>query len=212
VAITSDMVMTAPVPDRIRGLGWAGGECITDSQMMVDYYHVTRDGRLAFGKGGWGIAFGGAIGADFDRSPRRARMVAAELRRYYPSLGDVPITHDWCGPIDRTPNSLPLFGRLGGNRHIVYGVGWSGNGVGPSVVGGKILASLALDRDDDWSRYPLIERSGGRFPPEPIRYVGAHIVRAAVARKERAEMRDEKPSWIDARLARLAPEGLEDKR
>jgi putative aminophosphonate oxidoreductase len=212
VAITSDMVMTAPVPDRIRGLGWAGGECITDSQMMVDYYHVTRDGRLAFGKGGWGIAFGGAIGADFDRSPRRARIVAAELRRYYPSLGDVPITHDWCGPIDRTPNSLPLFGSLGGNRHIVYGVGWSGNGVGPSVVGGKILASLALDRDDDWSRYPLIERSGGRFPPEPIRYVGAHIVRAAVARKERAEMRDEKPSWIDARLARLAPEGLEDKR
>ena len=64
VAITSDMVMTAPVPDRIRGLGWVGGECITDSQMMVDYYHVTREGRLAFGKGGWGIAFGGAIGAD----------------------------------------------------------------------------------------------------------------------------------------------------
>ena len=212
VAITSDMVLTAPAPDRLREIGWTGGECITDSQMMVDYYHATREGRVAFGKGGWGIAFGGAIGAGFDRSARRAALVAADLRRYYPTLADVPITHDWSGPIDRTPTSLPLLGRLGGRPHIVYGVGWSGNGVGPSVVGGKILASLVLGRDDDWSRHPLVERSTGRFPPEPIRYVGAHVVRAAVARKERAESRDEKPSWIDARLARLAPAGLEDKR
>ena len=211
VAITSDMVITAPVPDRIRALGWTGGECITDSQMMVDYYHVTREGRVAFGKGGWGIAFGGSIGAAFDRSAGRAALVASDLRRTYPALADVPITHDWSGPIDRTPTSLPALGRLGGRDHIVYGVGWSGNGVGPSVVGGKILASLGLGNDDDWSRYPLVELSTGRFPPEPIRFVGAHVVRGAVARKERAEIRDSKPSWFDSRLARHAPAGLEDK-
>jgi putative aminophosphonate oxidoreductase len=212
VAITSDMVMTAPAPDAVRDLGWTGGECITDSQMMVDYYHVTRGGRVAFGKGGWGIALGGRIGADFDRNPRRARTVAENLCRTYPGLREVPITHDWCGPIDRTPNSLPVLGRLGGHRHIVYGVGWSGNGVGPSVLGGKVLASLALDREDEWSRYPLVERLAGRFPPEPIRYVGAHIVRAAVARKERAEIRDRKPSWLSVRLSQFAPAGLEDKK
>ncbi|MEP6993334.1 MAG: FAD-dependent oxidoreductase [Acidobacteriota bacterium] len=211
VAITSDMVMTAPIPDRLAQLGWTGGECITDSQMMVDYYHVTRGGRVAFGKGGWGIALGGRIGAGFDRNARRSRVVAADFHRYYPSLSEAPITHDWCGPIDRTPNSLPLFGRLGGNPDIVYGVGWSGNGVGPSVIGGKVLASLVLGRDDQWSRHPLIERSAGRFPPEPIRYIGAHIVRAAVARKERAEIRDRKPSRLAVRLSRLAPAGLEDK-
>lgn len=212
VAITSDMVVTAPAEERIRALGWSGGECITDSQTMVDYYHVTRGGRVAFGKGGWGIALGGRIGADFDRNARRARTVEEDFRRYYPGLADVPITHDWSGPIDRTPNSLPLLGRLGGREHIVYGVGWSGNGVGPSVVGGKILASLVLGRDDEWSRHPLVGRSVGRFPPEPIRYVGAHVVRAAVASKERAEMRGEKPARLAAQLARLAPAGLEDKK
>ena len=211
VAITSDMVMTAPAPERLARLGWTGGECITDSQMMVDYYHVTRGGRVAFGKGGWGIALGGRIGAGFDRDERRALTVAADLRRYYPGLSDVPITHDWSGPIDRTPNSLPLLGRLGGRPHIVYGVGWSGNGVGPSVVGGKVLASLVLGRDDQWSRHPLVERSRGRFPPEPLRFVGAHVVRAAVARKERAEIEDRKPSRLAVRLSRLAPAGLEDK-
>ncbi len=212
VAITSDMIVTAPAPERIRALGWSGGECITDSQTMVDYYHVTRGGRVAFGKGGWGIALGGRIGAGFDRNARRARAVEGDFRRYYPGLADVPVTHDWCGPIDRTPNSLPLLGRLGGREHIVYGVGWSGNGVGPSVVGGKILASLVLGRDDEWSGHPLVGRSVGSFPPEPVRYIGAHVVRAAVAAKERAEMRGRRPGRIATRLARLAPAGLEDKR
>lgn len=211
VAITSDMVVTAPAPERLRALGWTGGECITDSQTMVDYYHVTRGGRVAFGKGGWGIALGGRIGPDFDRNTRRAATVEEDLRRSYPQLADVSITHDWSGPIDRTPTSLPLMGRLGGREHIVYGVGWSGNGVGPSVIGGKVLASLALGRDDEWSHHALVGRSAGRFPPEPIRWAGAHVVRSAVARKEAAEMRGEKPSWLAARLARFAPAGLEDK-
>jgi glycine/D-amino acid oxidase-like deaminating enzyme len=211
VAITSDMVVTAPAPERLRDLGWTGGECITDSQTMVDYYHVTREGRVAFGKGGWGIALGGRIGADFDRNARRAATVEEDLRRYYPGLSHVGVTHDWSGPIDRTPTSLPALGLLGGREHILYGVGWSGNGVGPSVVGGKILASLALGRRDEWSEHPLVGKSPGRFPPEPIRYVGAHAVRAAVAAKERAEMRGEKPSRLAARLARFAPAGLEDK-
>ncbi len=211
VAVTSDMVMTAPAPDRLASIGWTGGECITDSQTMVDYYHATREGRVAFGKGGWGIALGGRIGPRFDRNADRARTVEADLRRTYPQLDGIAITHDWCGPIDRTPNSLPLLGRLGRRPHILYGVGWSGNGVGPSVVGGRVLASLALERHDEWSRYPLLERSAGRFPPEPLRYVGAHIVRSAVARKERAEIADRKPSWLATKLSRFAPAGMEDK-
>jgi len=82
---------------------------------------------------------------------------------------------------------------------------------GPSVVGGKVLASLALGRDDEWANHPLVGRSAGRFPPEPVRFLGAHVVRSAVASKERAEMRGERPSWLARRLARFAPAGLEDK-
>lgn len=211
VAITSDMIVTAPAKAELEGIGW-GRDCITDSQMMVDYYHVTKNHRVAFGKGGWGIAYGGCLGADFDRNQRRARTVEADFRRYYPMLKNVPVTHDWCGPIDRTPNSLPLLGRFPGQEQIIYGVGWSGNGVGPSVLGGKILASLALGRQDKWGTYPLIGKSVGLFPPEPIRYIGAHVVRAAVARKERAEIEDRKPSFLAVKLSELAPAGLEDKK
>ena len=211
VVVSSDMVVTAPIPEELERIGWERDLAVTDSQLMVDYYRTTRDGRIAFGKGGSTLAYGGNIGNAFDRSTRRAREVEADFRRYYPSLGHVPITHDWSGPIDRTPNSVPLMGHLGGLEHVVYGVGWSGNGVGPSVIGGKVLASLALRAKDEWADHPLVDRPVAGFPPEPIRFIGAHIVRAAVASKERAEIRDRKPSWLALKLSALAPSGLEDK-
>lgn len=212
VVISSDIVATAPAAADLARIGWDPDLCITDSQTMVDYYRISGDGRVVFGKGGWSIAYGGSIGPAFDRSAARAAEVTADFRRYYPALAHVPITHDWSGPIDRTPNSLPLLGYLGGRRHIVYGVGWSGNGVGPSVIGGRILAGMALGRRDEWGEHPLIGRSAGKFPPEPIRFLGAHMVREAVARKERKEINDAAPSWVATMLARLAPAGLEDKQ
>jgi len=209
--ISSDLVATAPIPEELDRLGWQRDLSITDSQTMVDYYRLSREGRIVFGKGGWTIAFGGRIGAAFDRSAARAAEVVADLHRYYPALRMVPITHDWSGPIDRSPMGFPLFGHLGGREHIVYGVGWSGNGVGPSVLGGKILASLALGRRDEWGTSPLINRSQGHFPPEPVRFLGAHLVRAAVARRERAENAGRRAGWLVRRIAALAPAGLEDK-
>jgi len=209
--ISSDIVATAPIPERLAAIGWTGGECITDSQMMVCYYRTTRSGRIAFGKGGWGIAYGDRIGPNIDRNQRRARLVEADFRRYYPLLSDVPIADDWCGPIDRTMDGLPLLGRLGGRNHIVYGIGWSGNGVGPSFVGGRILGSLALGRKDEWSECALVDRRQRYFPPEPIRFVGGQLVRSAVITKERAESADRRPPWLAVQLAKLAPSGLEDK-
>jgi glycine/D-amino acid oxidase-like deaminating enzyme len=145
------------------------------------------------------------------RDATRASMVTRDFHRYYPMLRTVKITHDWAGPIDRTHNSLPIFGRLYGDANIHYGVGWSGNGVGPSVVGGKILASLALGRDDEWSQCGFLTAPARSFPPEPIRFVGAHIVREAIIRKEEAEALEKRPPRLAVALAKLAPTGLEDK-
>ncbi|MOA12343.1 hypothetical protein D3C78_1323250 [compost metagenome] len=104
-----------------------------------------------------------------------------------------------------------MFGHLDDAPHIFYGVGWSGNGVGPSRIGGRILASLALGRDDEWSRCGLVGRKPKRFPPEPLRYLGGLMVRGAVQRKECAESRNERPGMLDKALSGFAPAGLEDK-
>ncbi len=209
--ISSDVIVTAPAAAQLQAIGWSKDLSITDSQVMVDYYRITRDGRVAFGKGGWTIAYGGRIGANFDRHSRRAAEVIADFRHYYPRLRSVPITDDWSGPIDRTPDSLPRLGTFERQKNISYGIGWSGNGVGPSLIGGRILASLTLELQDDWSQHPLVGRKLNNFPPEPVRYFGAHLVRVAVAAKERSELREKKPSRLAVALSKLAPAGLEDK-
>jgi len=211
IVVSSDIVATPPIPERLDAMGWTGHDAITDSQMMVNYYRRTADGRVAFGKGTGELALGGRIGSRYDRADDRATMTTAEFRRYYPSLADVPIDTCWGGPVDRTPNSVPLLGRLGGREHIVYGVGWSGNGVAPSVIGGRVLAGLALGRDDEWTRLPLVDRRHDHFPPDPVRFVAGRLVREAVIRKERAELRGRTPKRLAVRMAALAPAGLEDK-
>src|SRR5581483_11778408 len=56
VVIGSDIVATAPIPERLREIGWENGTCISDSRMLVNYYRTTLDGRIAFGKGGGMLA------------------------------------------------------------------------------------------------------------------------------------------------------------
>jgi hypothetical protein len=57
----------------------------------------------------------------------------------------------------------------------------------------------------------LATASARSFPPEPIRYVGAHLVREAIIRKEDAEALEKRPARLAVALSKLAPTGLEDK-
>jgi putative aminophosphonate oxidoreductase len=207
VVIPSDIVATPRIPERLRQLHWPGGTCIDDARMMVNYWRSTLDGRIVFGKGGGGISYGGKIGPEYDGPSPRAAWVLESFHRLYPNFRDVPAERSWLGPIDRTKDGLPFFGPLDGNEAILVGAGYSGNGVGPSYVGGSILASLALGADDEWSAAGLV-RMPNPLPPEPIRYVGGKVVRAAVARTEAAEDDGRSPRRLDLLLASLAPAGL----
>ena len=58
-----------------------------------------------------------------------------------------------------------------------HGYGFTGNGVGPSYLGGEILARLALDRRDELTRLALVEPARKLFPPEPLRWAGGSVIR-----------------------------------
>ena len=179
--------------------------------VMEGVYRTTRDGRIIFGKGGGRLYYTGEPHSAVFRDPRGIAEAETDFRRTYPMLADVPIERRWSGPIDRTYDSLPLLGRLPDAPHIAYGIGWSGNGVNPSRIGGRILAGLALERRERWTENGLVGRAARRFPPEPFRYVGGAWVRRAMFRKDRCELAGREPSRLDKALASLAPSGLEDK-
>ncbi|MBA3337897.1 MAG: FAD-dependent oxidoreductase [Chloroflexia bacterium] len=207
VPISSDMIATAPIPDRLERIGWTGGEAITDARMMVHYYRTTRDGRIALGQGGGALGYLGRIGATFD-GPGRAKHVSESFRRLYPALADAPITHQWSGAVDRSELGTLVCGHLGGHPAISYAAGFSGNGVGPSRVAAAILASLALDLDDEWANTPLAKGPVSKFPPEPVRFFGGLLVRAAISRKERTEEKGRAATPLVRRVAGFAPSGL----
>jgi putative aminophosphonate oxidoreductase len=209
VAVSSDMVATAPMQDRLEQAGWTGGESISNCRLMVHYYRTTKDGRIAFGQGGHRHAFGGRVDDGFFAHGDSAeQQLRRDLVRLVPFAEGVEVTHAWGGPIDRTVDGAPIFGRLSGSVPIVYGVGYSGNGVAPSLTAGKILASSALGRDDEWSGCGLNRGVTGRFPPEPIRYGGGFVVRAAVKRKERREDVGRSVDPLTRKVAGLAPQGF----
>jgi glycine/D-amino acid oxidase-like deaminating enzyme len=175
---------------------------------MVHYYQATRDGRVAIGRGSGALAYLGRITPAFNDSPKRAGVVEQGLRRLYPALADVPVTHRWAGPVDRSNTNTLVFGRLGGNPRVLFGVGYSGTGVAPSLIGGRILASSALDRVDEWSTTRLNQGPASLFPPEPIRYFGGLLVREAVRHKEEGEERGKPATRLLTAIASLAPPNL----
>jgi hypothetical protein len=118
-------------------------------------------------------------------------------------LRDVRIEDAWGGPIDITSDHLPVFASVPG-RPIHYAHGYSGNGVAPAVLGGRILAGLALERTDDpVLELPIVGVLPRAFPPEPLRYLGARLVREAIVRTELAEERGERPARVLRELSRL---------
>lgn len=205
--LSSDVVATEPIPELLEQIGWTGGEAVSDSHLMVDYYRTTRDGRIVFGRGGGGLAFRGRFGAAWDHHQGRARQTASALRLLVPAAREAKITHAWGGAVDRSHDGLPFFGRLPGAVPTVYGVGLSGNGVAPSLLAGRILASLALERRDEWSECGLADGIPSRFPAEPIRFVGGLLVREAVRRKEEREDQGLPVNGVVRRLAGFAPSG-----
>ena len=205
VPVTSDLVATAPDHALLERMRWTRAEAIADARLMVHYYQATRDGRIVFGKGGGTLAYRARIGDGFNLDTRRSAWVTEHMHKILPATVGAEITHTWAGPVARTDDGLPIFGHLADN--VIHGGGYSGNGVGPSWVGGRILASLALGRSDEWSRAGLVRDPGRAFPPEPVRYLGGRVVREAVRMMEEAEDRGDEPGRLARYIAGFAPAG-----
>ena len=211
VAVASDVIATPPVGDRLAELGLATGISISDSRRLVNYYRTTEDGRMVFGKGGGALALGARIGPGFDRSDPRAAATLRQLHRIYPQLWDVPAETHWRGAVDYSVSGLPFVGPVTGRPEVLAGVGFSGNGVGPSYVAGLALAEQALGRDVSQVPEALRRVPAPGLPPEPLRRLGGAVVRAAVARKESAEDAERRPGWPTRALAGLDPTSFVDR-
>lgn len=208
LVIASDDAVTAPVPDLLEKSGYRRKPLMGDSQTFVTGFRTTGDDRFQPGITGGIIGFGNLRGQRFEGRSIREEAIHDCVRRGHPALAELPFTDSWCGPIDRTRSGLPLFGALPGAPHVFYGYGFSGNGLATTPVAGRILASLALGAKDEWSDCGLVRPPENWLPPEPIRYIGAHMVRAAIRRKDRLDHENRTAGPVVLMLAAMAPGGI----
>lgn len=183
----SYMVISEPAPHLVEALGWNGGEAVRDLRSSIHYLRTTPDGRIAFGLGGLqrGLARRVRPSTAFDET--FVRKTADDLVQMFPTFAGVPLAAGWGGPINVSGLTMPFFGTTGRHANVHHGLGYTGNGVGPSHLGGKILASLALGADDVLTGLPIVTREPKRFPPEPIRSPGMLVANAAIWRKDDLE-------------------------
>jgi glycine/D-amino acid oxidase-like deaminating enzyme len=199
---SSHIVLTEPVPEVLEEIGWTNGDCITDSRSLLHYFRTTRDGRIAFGWGGGRIAMGARTRG---RAEVDADVVAAateHLFDYFPALRGRKITHAWGGPIDASPTHLPAVTTLPRGRAWVA-AGYTGNGVGPSNMVGRTLASLTLARDDEHAHLAFVDAKTPRVPPEPFHWIGGEAIRLGILKKEEAEMEVRQPGRFASAVAKV---------
>ena len=191
---SSHMVVTEPVPELLEEIGWTGGESVTDSRAMIHYFRTTPDGRIAFGWGGGRPVFEARTGGRAEIDPGVVAQIERTLFRFFPGLAGKRVELAWGGPVDVSPSHLPVIGSLRSSVH--YGFGYTGNGVGPSHMVGRSLASIALDRRDAPTRLAIVEPEPVKVPPEPLRYLGGMAIRRALLKREAALDEGRRPGLL----------------
>ena len=150
----SYIIATEPLPGQLASELLPRDCAVSDQNVLLDYFHLSADRRLLFG-------------GRCNHSGRKPRNIAAALRprmlRVFPQLRGARIDYQWGGTVSISLKRIPQFGRLDGN--ILYAQGYSGHGLVPAHVAGRLLAeAVAGDagRFDVFARVKHWKLPGGR--------------------------------------------------
>jgi glycine/D-amino acid oxidase-like deaminating enzyme len=139
------------------------------------------------------------VRASYDRVPRVFAALRRALVELFPVLRDVPITHQWGGPlgIARDWHASVHFDAATG---LAAAGGYVGDGVSTTNLAGRTLADLITGRSSELTRLPWVGHRSRGWEPEPLRWLAIHGVYALYRSADRAEERTQRPS----RAARVA--------
>ena len=178
------VLMTEPLStEQLAAIGWAGREGLTDAGNQFHYYRRTLDDRILIGGFDANYHFGGRIDPRLEQTPSHD-LLARHFFAIFPQLAGLRFTHRWAGIIDTTSRFTPFFGRALGGR-AAYAVGYTGLGVGSSRFGARVALDLLSGHDSQLTRLSMVRHKPVPFPPEPMRYAGVRVTRAALAAEDR---------------------------
>jgi glycine/D-amino acid oxidase-like deaminating enzyme len=165
----SYIIATEPLgADRARDL-MPADVAFCEQCVALNYFRLSADRRLLFG----GMC---------NYSGRHPRSITASimsrLLKIFPGLADVRIDFEWGGNIAISINRCPQFGRIEDNTYYVQG--YSGHGVAPTHLAGKILADVICgdaERFDVFSQIRHLSIPGGKWFASPAVALGMSYFR-----------------------------------
>lgn len=160
----SYIIATEPLSESLASELLPHDTAACDQRVALDYFRLSADRRMLWG----GLC---------NYSGREPRDITAALRpgmlKVFPQLADARIDYEWGGYIAISINRIPQFGRIGGNTWYVQG--YSGHGLAPSHVAGKVIAEAIggdLKRFEVFERIRHLRLPGGRWFANPALALG----------------------------------------
>ena len=138
---------------------------VCDSRTALDYYRLSADKRLLFG----GLSNYSGL------EPANAQgIMQTKMAKVFPSLKNARIDYSWSGRMGISVRRMPQIGRIK-DSNVLYISGYSGHGVAPTHMTGRILAEAV---DGDTHRFDIMNKMfhlpwpGGKLLRRPAMAVG----------------------------------------
>lgn len=133
---------------------------VADSRFVINYFRLSRDGRLLFGGG---ESYGYRFPADIAAAVRRPML------RLFPQLAQTRIEYAWGGTLAITMDRMPHFARPAPG--ILSVSGYSGHGVGMATLAGKLAAETIAGQAERFDLFAALPRTpfpGGAMLRTPL--------------------------------------------
>lgn len=172
--------------EELAKIGWQNRQGVTDGRTFFNYYRLTSDNRILWGTSEAMYYPPNRVEEACDHSTTHYAALQQSFHRHFPQLSDLKFRYAWGGPIASTTRLTPFFGSLKNGR-VLYGLGYTGHGVGSTRIAGKILAHLALDRPNELLELSMVRKKPFPYPPEPLRALAVNAVTRSLRRVDAGE-------------------------
>jgi glycine/D-amino acid oxidase-like deaminating enzyme len=150
--ITTYVIVTEPIANLTETVRYRGA--VSDTNRADNHYRIVGGDRLMWS---------GRMRAWQADPPWIGRALIGDIRRNFPTLGEVKIAHLWRGTLGRAIHRMPQLGEIESGLWVASGFG--GHGLNTTAMGGELIAKGIVENDQAWRLFAPYELvwAGGAF-------------------------------------------------
>lgn len=138
ISINTFMAATNKLDEDVAKSIIANKMAIFDTRNIMDFYRITKDGRLIFGGGD-----------SFLTKKNINGILKCNILKIFPQLHYIKLEYLWSGKEGLTMNLLPDIGKVGEN--LYYAQGFSGHGMALTSISGTLIARDINKPNEDFA-------------------------------------------------------------